>query len=383
MRISYSRFSAYQTCPQRYRLQYVDRVPVPTPPEMHFGAAVHEALKALHEPGRLQPPSLEELVETFVRAWQAREAEVPEDQRQAYFESGVDMLRRHHAAHGQPEEGRYTAATEQFFAVPFEGNHTLVGVIDRVDVVGGRRLEIIDYKTGRRMPAPRDMEKNAQLAIYRLAGEHLYPGREVSTKLWYLFHDYQMELEQSVQFLADMREEIREAILGIEVEDFEPTPGGHCDWCAYRAHCPLFRAPRVPEDLSALDIGALLKEYVELAGAESRAKARREELRGVIGEYLDRCQTETVEGGGYVAARRKSLRVTGWDQRRLREVLDPLGLWERVTQVSSAAVRELLGWPELSREQRRAIESAADRVETTTIRVRRVGGADDLQEPEE
>ncbi|GEM_PF-1122213 len=383
MRISYSRFSAYQTCPQRYRLQYVDRVPVPTPPEMHFGAAVHEALKALHEPNRLQPPSLEELVETFVHAWQARETEVPEDQRQAYFESGVDMLRRHHAAHGQPEEGRCTAATEQFFAVPFEENHTLVGVIDRVDVVEGRRLEIIDYKTGRRMPAPRDMEKNAQLAIYRLAGEHLYPGREVSTKLWYLFHDYQMELEQSAQFLAEVREEIREAILGIEVEDFEPTPGDHCDWCAYRAHCPLFRAPRVPEDLSTLDIGALLKEYVELAAAESRAKARREELREVIGEYLDRCQTETVEGGGYVAARRKSLRVTGWDQRRLREVLDPLGLWERVTQVSSAAVRELLGWPELSREQRRAIESAADRVETTTIRVRRVGGADDLQEPEE
>ncbi len=375
MRISYSRFATYRMCPQQYKLQYVDRVRVPTAVQLHFGSAVHEALNFMYAPRHLRMPEVEQVVEAFVQAWRGREREVSEEQRQAYFEQGVEMLRRHWETHREREEGRSTAATEQFFNIPFDEGHLLTGRIDRVDVLPGNRLEIIDYKTSRRMPPERDMESNAQLAIYRMAADHLYPGREVTTTLVYLLHDFEMRLTQTEEFLEETRDEIREVLVGIEGEEYEPTPGTHCDWCAYREHCPLFRAPVVPEDVE-VDVAALLMEYAEVETEEKEAAARRGELKTAIEEYLDRCQTERVEGGGYVAERRSYKRVARWDAERLRAALEPLGLWDRVTQVSSAAVRQVLSSGELSGGQKREIETAAEYRETKMLRVKPAGGGE-------
>ena len=386
MRISYSRFSTYQRCPQQYKLEYVDRIQVPTPPAMHFGSAVHEALKFMYDPHHLRRPTVEQVVEAFAQAWRTRKPEVREEERQAYFEQGVDMLRRHYERYAEQEEGRYTAATERFFNIPFDAGHTLAGYVDRVDVLpasGG--LEIIDYKTTRAMPTEQEMAKNAQLAIYRMAADYLYPGREVATTLHFLLHDYQMRCSQTEEFLEEKRGEIREVIARIESEEFDPNPGRHCDWCAYRPHCPLFRAPVVSAAGGEVDvdIGELLREYAELEAEENEAVARRAELRQVIEEYLDRCQTERVEGGGYVAERRKSKRVSSWDVERLREILGPLGLWDGVTQVSSGAVRRLLDSRELSWDEKRSIEAAAAYSESKQLRVKPASDGGEREENEE
>lgn len=372
MRISYTRFAVYRTCPQQYKLEYVDRIPVPTAPELSFGAAVHEALKFMYDPRHLRMPTVEEVVQAFVSAWQARAEEVPEDRRQQYFEQGVDMLRRHYEAHARREEGRYTATTEMFFGVPFDQEHTLVGRFDRVDVLPGNRLEVIDYKTSRRMPTQQAMEKDAQLAIYRMAAAHLYPGQEVTTALLYLLHDYQMRVTQTEEMLVEVQGDIRHVLARMQVEDYDPTPGRHCDWCAYRAHCPLFRAPVPPADLE-VDIAALLREYAEASELGKEAGQRKAEVRAQIEDYLDRCQAERAEAGGYVAERRTTKRIVGWDREQLRGILEPLTLWERVTDVSSASVRALISSGRLTGEQRRQVEAAAQHSETSTLRVRPAG----------
>jgi len=204
----------------------------------------------------------------------------------------------------------------------------------------------------------------------------------VTTTLLYLFHDYEMQTTQTKEFLAEKREEIREALARIEAEEFEPNPGGHCDWCAFRAHCPLFRAAAAPEGVE-VDVAALLREYAGLEAEEKEAAARRGEVREAIEDYLNRCETERAEGGGYVAERRTYKRVAGWDAERVREALGPLGLWERVTQVSSAAVRELLGSGKLTWEQKREIETAAEYRETKVLRVKPASGGEELEETEE
>ena len=383
MRISYSRFSTYQVCPQQYKLQYVDRIPVPTPVALHFGASVHEALNFMYDPKHLKMPAMEQVLEAFEQAWRAHGAEMPEEERQAYYDQGVQMLRRHYEKHGRREEGRSTAATEQFFSVPFDEGHTLSGRIDRVDVLSGDRLEIVDYKTNRRMPPQRQVEKDAQLAIYRMAADHLYPGREVTTTLFFLLHDYQMRLTQTEEFLEEKRGELSHVIGKIESGEFEPNPGRHCDWCAYQRHCPLFRAPVVSAGGGEVDIAALLREYAAAEKQQKQAAARRGELRQAIEEFLDGCQAERVEGGGYVAERRPSRRVSSWDMDRLREVLEPLGLWERVTRVSSGAVTGLLSSAELSWDEKRIIEAAAEYSESKQLRVKPLSEGEEVEGMEE
>jgi putative RecB family exonuclease len=383
VRISYSRISAYLTCPQLYRLQYVDRVSVPTAPALHFGAAIHSALDFMYAPRNLRTPSLEEVIESFVSAWRARADDIDEKHRQTYFDQGVAILTRHYHRHAERGGARTTAATEQFFNIPFDSSHTLAGRIDRVDVLPDERLEIIDYKTSRSMPPPREMERNTQLAIYRMAADHLYPGRQVTTTLLYLLHDYEMQLTQSEDFLAEQRGQIRDVIARIEREDFDPNPGKYCDWCAYRAHCPLFRAPVEPADLD-VDIRAALQEYVAAGESEKEAQERKRHAQSLIHSYLDQCDTETVAAGGYQAARRVYRRVKCWDVPRLREILQPLNLWDAVTQVSSAAVKELLDSSELTADHRRAVEGAAEYTESHQLRVKSLAPErDDLEETAE
>jgi RecB family exonuclease len=227
MRISYSQCSSYQICPHQYRLHYVDRISVPAAVELHFGSAVHEALKVMYDPGHVRMPSLEEVLIAFDAAWQARRAQVDEERRQSYFEQGVAMLQRHYEKHSTREQGRCTAATELFFSLPFDLQHTLTGRIDRVDVLPDDALEVVDYKTSRRMPPQARMEKDAQLAIYRMAADQLYPGRQVTTTLLYVFHDYEMRMTQTPEFLAEKQDEIRDVIAGIQVGDFDPPGRGH------------------------------------------------------------------------------------------------------------------------------------------------------------
>jgi putative RecB family exonuclease len=382
MRMSYSRFSTYKLCSQQYKLQYVDKIPVAASPAMHFGSAVHEALKFMYDPRHLRRPEVEQVIEAFAQAWRARETEVEEERRQDYFEQGVDMLRRHYEGHARQEEGRRTAATERFFNIPFDGDHTLTGYVDRVDVLPGNRLEIIDYKTSRTMPSERDMAKNAQLAIYRMAADHLYPGREVTTTLLFLLHDFRMELTQTEEFLEEKREEIRETIARIERGQFDPNPGNHCDWCDYRAHCPLFREPVVPEGLE-VDVAALLREYAAADEQQKEAAARRGELRAAIEEYLDQCQAQRIEGGGYVAERRAVKRVSSWDVDRLRKLLEPLGLWDNVTQVNTTAVRRLLSSQDLSWEEKRSVEAAAEHSESKQLRVKPLSRGEEGEDTEE
>jgi RecB family exonuclease len=379
MRISYSQYAAYRRCPHLYRLHYVDRIGVPVAPELHFGAAVHEALHRMYDPRQLQTPSLEEVIDVFIRSWRGRESQVPEEKRGPYFEEGVNVLRAHYERHSQRAEGRRTAATEVGFGVELAGGHSLSGRIDRVDVLPEQRLEVIDYKTSRRMPPTTMLEKDAQLAIYRMAAQRLYPGFEVVTTLFFLLHDYQMKIAHTEGFLAETKDDILDAVVSIELQEFDPRPGAHCGWCAYQSSCLLFRAPVEPEELD-IDIAAALREYAQANLAGKEADARKEQARELISRYLDQCQAERVERSGYVAERRPVRRVTRWDVEKLRELLTPLGKWDSVTQVNTTAVRRLADSSGVPREVRKAIEEAATYSESKQLRVRSLADDDDIEE---
>ncbi len=379
MRISYSQFATYRRCPQLYRLQYIDKIVVPVGPELHFGAAVHDALNRMYDPGRLQMPELDEVVEAFLRSWRGREAQVTEDKRQAYFEQGVELLRRHYEKYAGAKDDRRTAATELRFNLRLPGEHSLRGRIDRVDVLPEKRLEIIDYKTSRRMPPQETVEKNAQLAIYRMAADELYPGFEVTTTLFFLLHDHQMQTVQTEEFLDETKQDILDVLVSIELQEFDPNPGTHCEWCAFQKRCSLFRSPKEPENLE-IDIEAALRDYTEANSTEREARASKERAKELIHAYLDQCEAERVKRGGYLAERRHYKRITSWDVARLREMLAPLGKWDDVTQISTSSVRNLLRSGELSREIKRDIEEAAEYSETQVLRVKPLLEDEDIEE---
>jgi len=379
MRISYSRYSTYRRCPQQYKLQYVDRVASPRVAELEFGTAMHAALRLVHDPSHIKAPPVEEVIDAFAKAWNPTPPEGMGEEWGMWFEEGVRVLRRYHAEHSERAEGRYTIDTERFFSLPLDGGHVLTGRIDRVDVTADRQLEVIDYKTSRRMPPLSSLENNAQLAIYRIAAGQLYPGFDITTTLYYVLLSQRLQPGQSDQFLRETKDDILDALVSIELEEFEPNLGRHCEWCAFRSHCVFFRAPVEPEDLE-IDVEAALRDYVEADAAGKQAESCKEQAKALINRYLDRCQAERVERGGYVAERRSHPRVTGWDVERLRELLTPLGKWEAVTQVNTTALRRLAESRSLPREVARAIQEAATYAESKQLRIRSLADDDGVEE---
>jgi len=89
------------------------------------------------------------------------------------------------------------------------GNYLVIGYIDRVDLLNNT-VEIIDYKTGKREVAQKDIHNNLQLGIYALAASLAFPGKQIKASLHYLrsgrikSHEYtQEDLEKIKQMVID------------------------------------------------------------------------------------------------------------------------------------------------------------------------------------
>jgi len=66
------------------------------------------------------------------------------------------------------------------------GSYSILGYIDRIDIVDENTLKIIDYKTGKWEVAQKDIQNNLQLGIYALAVSEAFPDKNIYAELYYL-----------------------------------------------------------------------------------------------------------------------------------------------------------------------------------------------------
>jgi putative RecB family exonuclease len=388
MKISYTQVTTYQRCPHKYQLAYVDRIPVPKTPNLHLGNVVHGALSFMHKPGNLALPAQEAVIAEFCRLWQAEQAEIPEDQRDQYFQQGVEMLQRHYAREQSHTDRRQTATVEQYFSIPFAQDDNIAGRIDRVDVLDNGVLEVLDYKTGRRMPAQTDVNADLQLAIYRLAAQELlYPGKTVVTSFYYLLHGLTFTAEHTPRQLEEMKAEITDIIGNIEKGEFSPRVDRSCDWCDYRSHCLVFK-PAVVSDAERADIDALIKDLADLETLRKANKAeakeqdkRYAELAGAILDWLNNAGTRFYETDRYRVLSAILTRTT-YPAAAIKEILEPLGLWEKVLadNILKKKLDELLKKEPLSPMVKRQLLATGEKKETSVVKLTRLGDNEEEEE---
>jgi len=66
------------------------------------------------------------------------------------------------------------------------GSYSILGYIDRIDIVDENTLKIIDYKTGKWEVAQKDIQNNLQLGIYALALSEAFPNKNIYAEMYYL-----------------------------------------------------------------------------------------------------------------------------------------------------------------------------------------------------
>jgi putative RecB family exonuclease len=270
--LSPSRASDFTSCPLKYRLRVVDRLPEPTSPEAARGTLVHAVLEELFD-APAEQRDLPRAVGLLPGCWEqmVREQEdlAPLAALPDFWDKAAALLA---VWFGMEDPTRLSpAARELFIEHDLPSGLRLRGIIDRVDRSADGGVRIVDYKTGR---APGELFEARALFQMKFYALMVWLTRGVMPRelvLLYLGDGQRLSLTPDEQMLRGFQRTV-EAI-GAAVQrahlsgEWRPRRSRLCDWCAHQALCPEFGG--TPPPLPAAGGGALVDlpgEAVDLLG---------------------------------------------------------------------------------------------------------------------
>lgn len=361
MRLSYSSMNTYETCPAKFKFQYEDRVPQGRSAALSFGDSLHRALHLFHNRPVPVPPSVDELLEMLEACW-VSEGFMDASEERTYVDHGRQVLAQYHRENAG--DYRIPAALEFRFTIDVEGV-ALSGVIDRMDRIPGGGYEIVDYKTNRRLPPQARIDQDLQLSIYHMAAREIWGIEPERLTLYYLLPGQRMTTVRTRKDVDELRRRIGVVAERIEAGMFEPRQNPLCDWCDYQALCPLFRhryeqeqgdpAPRMTE---------IVDEWIGLKRKGREVYRRIDELAGLINAFADEHGYRRLFGSDGAAIDRRAQHVTAPIEEKVREILEPLGLWEQVLSVDPARLNALIESRTLSPDVEDALLASREEVRT-------------------
>jgi RecB family exonuclease len=255
MDVSPSRIKVFGECANQYRYQYILKLPGEQKGALtvlgtvfHYAAQVYE----------LYDNDIDLAVQTFRYYWNHAEElgekidwYPPRSSHDSLEERGVTMLERYHDL--APWKGGELVGTEVEFVVPLGQNHNIRGIIDKLFYRPQKReLQIIDFKTGLRVP--KKLRYNLQFTCYLYATTR--PEFWAKVPGWEDFWPKAINLKRTGQwyharenktFNVGYRDDsdYRRLLLAvdqmeaaIEADIFPLTIEGEaCGWCSWRDDC--------------------------------------------------------------------------------------------------------------------------------------------------
>lgn len=259
---SFSQLRAYETCPFKYKLAHILKLPTKSSASLSFGSTIHNTLQIFYcrvqemnraeqislfgisnsstatlTQTKVKVPSLEELVSIYESKW-IDDWYNSEFQKEQYYKKGKEILKIFYNS----QEGNWTIPEklEESFRIKI-GDYFLSGRIDRVDKQQDGTLEIIDYKTGKSKEKLTGEDKE-QLLIYQIAVEQLPEfrnlGKTGKLTFYYLEDDLRTSFVGEGKDIEKLKQKLLDLIGRIYNKDFTATPSQFaCDYCDFKQIC--------------------------------------------------------------------------------------------------------------------------------------------------
>jgi len=245
---SHSQLSTYETCPQQYKLSYIDKIEVETEGiEAFMGSRVHDALEKVYRDLKVTKlNTLEETIDFYHQDWERNWNEMIRIVRKDYSAEhyrrlGEKCITDYYKRYYPFDQGK-TLGLEEYMTFPLEEekDYWIRGYIDRVTLVDSSILEIHDYKTSNRLPTQEDVNSDRQLAFYQMGVAEKWQGIQEIRLVWhYLTFDTEIRSSRTSEDLQQLRQATLELIQRIETDrQFFPKEGPLCNWCDYQGFCP-------------------------------------------------------------------------------------------------------------------------------------------------
>jgi putative RecB family exonuclease len=368
---SHSQLSTYETCPQQYKLAYIDKIEIETEGvEAFMGSRVHNALEKLYRDLKVTKlNTLEELLTFYNQGWEKNWSERVQIIRKEYSSEdyrhlGEKCIADYYKRYYPFDQGRTLDLEETiYFPLEEERGYWIRGIIDRLTLVDNDILEIHDYKTSGRLPTQDVINSDRQLAFYQMGVQGKWKDiREIRLVWHYLSFDTEIQSSRAPEELHRLRKETLELIQRIEADrQFIPKEGPLCDWCDYQVFCPRRKHLIIVESLPLNEYlheeGVnLVNRYVEL---RERKRLWNEEIDAELTKveealfaYAQREELEAIFGGDHVAKikieTKEKYPLKGDPNRKvLDEVIKKAGKWMEVSDLNPwmlARVIDRRGW---------------------------------------
>lgn len=374
---SHSKLSTFESCPQKYKFRYLDRIKVEgyDTVEAFLGGRVHEALEKLYRDVLMtKVPAVEEVIQFFEDGWERN------------WHPGVEIVRKDYSAEDYRNLGRSCLRSFYDRYHPFDQENTLAleervtfpllesaptggrpspvymrGVIDRLAITPDGTIEIQDYKTSRHMPTQMNLDADRQLGLYQIAVNRRFPNAKEVRLVWhYLVFDQRVVSTRTPENLKALTAETLDLIDRIESEtDFSPRESALCDWCEYQNLCParrhLFEVEQLPpEDFKADDGVKLVDTYAQLKEKEEEIAAKLQETRERIIKLAKDKNLSRLVGSD------QQLKISLFEDyhfppsndpqwQALEQIIREAGRWEEITSVSHSKLKSIMrkkSWPE-------------------------------------
>jgi len=332
LRISYSALDTFKQCPLKYKFQVIDRIKGPKTKEAVFGGKLHEALEWFHKQNPVSP-TLDELLNYFKTIWDSTVFQGDEDI--IYFGEAIKILKNYYENYLKIKDNFSVLGTETRFEVLLENPENkeekclLTGIIDRIDKTKNG-IEIIDYKTTKKLPSQEDINNSMQMSLYCLGIMNRWPQfiengiENIKLTLYYLKHQETISTHRTEEQLKEVQKHVWQELKKIEKSEFEPMPSVLCDWCGYKKICPMWKHLYKETAIDDEQIKKVINQFLDLKNNNTQNNKKINELKNIIENYLNREKIERVFGDSGYITRLTQLRVGGYDIKKLDKIIKTL-----------------------------------------------------------
>jgi len=220
---SFSKISSFQHCPMKFKLNYIDKIRIPTENiALEKGKFLHHIIENVIMDFR--PPEFKFELAT-------------EEQQRDFVIKLKDFMRSDCYKEYYALEHK---ETERGFSIDFDGvnikagdynNHSLIrGFIDFISK-NGNKLLIVDWKSGKY----KEDINQLQVAIYALWGFLTFDVDIIECEFCFIEHSKKVTVKFERNDINKLIKDIFSEIMYIEkAQSFKKKPSALCDWCDYK-----------------------------------------------------------------------------------------------------------------------------------------------------
>lgn len=243
--ISYSQIQTFDICPLHYKLKNILKIPTIPSAAQSIGISMHNALKEYFVK-KMAGEEVDKLsIESMLKNnWQNAGFESKDHMNQA-FANAQKSLTRFLNTPDTKKANPLALETPFGFFLKKGANESLKvgGRIDRIDYIDDQKIEIIDYKTGSKIPEQKKLDEDLQLSIYALAASEIKDKmlnrlpENVNLSLWYVDQDIKVTTIRTKEQLSLVKQQILDKVQEIENSNFLCRGGMLCQNCEYKILC--------------------------------------------------------------------------------------------------------------------------------------------------